>query len=233
MLKKIKRSLRQLLNNEVDRDIWVKHQLARLPADQKILDAGCGSQRYREFCSHLEYFGQDFGKCREDEMDSFAGYKEAYRYGELDYVGNIWEINEKDEFFDAILCTEVLEHIPYPHETLREFSRLLKSGGKLIMTVPSNCLRHMDPYFFSSGYSNRFLEYFLNQYNFESEIEVVGDYYKWMMVELSRTMRTQGIFSWLILAPAFLYFYIRQRSPSEQSRNSLCFGYHVVATKKG
>jgi SAM-dependent methyltransferase len=76
-----------------------------------------------------------------------------------------------------ILCTEVFEHIPYPIETLKEFSRLLKKDGKLLLTAPSNCLRHMDPYFFYSGFSDRWYEKFLNDNGFELEsIEAVGDY---------------------------------------------------------
>ena len=41
-------------------------------------------------------------------------------------MGDIWDIKEKNNVFDAILCTEVFEHIPYPNETIKEFSRLLK-----------------------------------------------------------------------------------------------------------
>ena len=51
-----------------------------------------------------------------------------YVYGLLDYVGDIWNIDAPDGEFDCILCTEVFEHIPYPIETLNEFSRLLKNG---------------------------------------------------------------------------------------------------------
>jgi len=76
------------------------------------------------------------------------------------------EVGEKDGFFDAILCTEVFEHIPFPIETTKEFARLLKPGGKLILTAPANCLRHMDPYFFYSGFSDRFFEKILGDAGF-------------------------------------------------------------------
>ncbi len=39
-------------------------------------------------------------------------------------------------------------------ETINEFSRLLKPGGKLILTAPNACLWRKGSYFFYSGFSN-------------------------------------------------------------------------------
>lgn len=123
MFKKIKEIL---VPNEFNRHNWVKEKLSILESGKKILDAGCGTQRYRKHCSHLQYFGQDFGEYKGDGEGLQC---KNWQYGKLDYVGDIWDIKEKDETFDAILCTEVIEHIPYPNETVKEFSRLLKRGG--------------------------------------------------------------------------------------------------------
>lgn len=163
--------------------------------------------------------------------DQAANESEKYNYGPIDYVGDIWSINASDGTFDAILCTEVFEHIPYPNETLKEFSRLLKKDGKLILTAPSNCLRHFDPYFFYSGFSDRWYEKFLkdNGFNIES-LSPVGDYYQWIAVELARTAKVNSILAKLILAPAFFYYFYKNKT--ELSVNTLCMGYHVVAIKK-
>ena len=148
----------------------------------------------------------------------------------MDYVGDIWDINEKQNTFDAILCTEVFEHIPHPIKTLEEFSRLLKKNGKLILTAPSNCLRHMDPYFFYTGFSDRWYEKFLKENGLEIElINVVGDYYSWLMVEIARTASTNSVFSKIALLPAFLYFYNKKKT--QISVDTLCMGYHIVARK--
>ncbi len=158
------------------------------------------------------------------------GGKYGYEYGELDYVGDIWSIQEQDEKFDVILCAEVLEHIPFPNETIREFSRLLKRNGRLILTAPSNCLRHMDPYFFYTGFSDRWYEKFLEENGFSvKKIEPIGDYYSWMSVEVMRTAVTHSLFSKILLAPAFLYYFFKKKSP--QSIDTLCMGYHIVAIK--
>ncbi|MHB8729094.1 MAG: class I SAM-dependent methyltransferase [Sulfuricaulis sp.] len=225
--------LKKYLNNQYERDEFVVKSLQSLPEGLAILDAGCGSQRYRGYCSHLKYFSQDFGKYKVDEKDGFTsgvGGEDGYRYGDLDYIGDIWHIAEEDRHFDAILCTEVLEHIPYPIDAIREFSRLIKTGGSLILTAPSNCLRHMDPFYFYTGFSDRFYEKILRENNFELiSIEPVGDYYRWLCVELARTATAHSFVAKLFLAPSFLYFLLK--SPTQKSRNTLCMGYHVIAKK--
>jgi SAM-dependent methyltransferase len=232
-LQSLRARLRDKLNNENVRIRWVEQQLAALPSGSVLLDAGCGSQQYRKFCSHLTYKSQDFGQYTKDITDGFTsslGGEAGYEYGPLDYIGDIWAIEEKSATFDAILCTEVFEHIPFPNETIHEFSRLLKSGGKLILTVPSNCLRHMDPYFFYSGFSNRYLERMLQDAGFKIDsLEAVGDYYSWLSVEVARTMSRHNLLAKAALLPALAWFMNRQKTP--ESVNTLCMGYHVVASR--
>jgi SAM-dependent methyltransferase len=224
------------LNNLNERTEWVTRQLQNLPRGSLLLDAGCGSQQFRVFCDHLNYKGQNFGQYVVDEKkmigaeerDLGSGFE--YQYGELDYVGDIWDINETDASFDAILCTEVFEHIPHPIETVKEFSRLIKPGGTLILTAPNACLRHLDPYYYYSGFSDRWYENFLTENGFEiEEIVPVGDYYSWLAVEMARTGMANSLISKAILFPAFIYFFSKKKT--ETSMNTLCMGYHVLAKK--
>jgi len=228
------KSLYRNLSNQFERDDFVLAELKKIPANKLILDAGCGNQRYRQYCSHLSYRAQDFGQYTTDSKKMIGtegvGGEEGYQYGALDYVGDIWDIQEQDDTLDAILCTEVFEHIPYPIETIREFGRLLKKDGTLILTAPSNCLRHMDPYYFYSGFSDRWYEKILTANGLEIEsLTPVGDYYSWLAVEMARTATSHSIFAKLALTPAFLYFY--QKKKTQTSVDTLCMGYHVVARK--
>lgn len=225
------------LDNLNERTEWVSKQLQNIHNESVLLDAGCGSQQFRKFCNHLTYKGQDFGQYVSDEKKMInsenggLGGEGGYKYGELDYIGDIWDIKEDDNSFDAILCTEVFEHIPYPNETLREFSRLLKPGGTLILTAPSACLRHMDPYFFYSGFSDRWYEKFLEDNGFDiQEITPVGDYYSWLGVEMARTGLAHSIVAKVMLFPAFLYFFSKKKT--KISIDTLCMGYHVLAKKR-
>ena len=115
--------VQQKLNNQHERDQFIIERLGRLPANSRLLDAGCGSQRYREYCGHLVYKGQDFAQYMTDEKQVLSNQgqvsQSVYPYGEIDYVGDVWNIEADDGAFDVILCTEVFEHIPYPNETVR------------------------------------------------------------------------------------------------------------------
>lgn len=236
-LSAIESKLRRYFDNQHERDDWVIAKLKALPAGSALLDAGAGSQKYRTNCAHLEYKAQDFGGVTQDAQEGFAGLKQTYKYGKVDYEGNIWSIPVEDASFDAILCTEVFEHIPYPNETLKEFSRLLKPGGQLILTAPFASLRHMDPYFFYTGFSDRWYEHFLAESNFQlQEIVPQGDYNRCIAVELFRTMRTgRGLLALLripALLPALIYYYLASRKPTSQSIATLVAGYFVVAEKR-
>ena len=219
------------LDNQKARDEFILNVLKKIPAGKVLLDAGCGSQMYREHCNHLVYKAQDFGQFEVDQTPSLSAFKEKYQYGKIDYIGNVWDVDEDNEVFDVILCTEVFEHIAYPIETIKEFSRLLKTGGKLILTAPSNCLRHMDPYYFYSGFSNRWYEEILLKNGFKIDIiNSDGDYYSWMRTEVGRTIMSVNLFAAIVLFPSFVYFSLKNKTP--ESVATLCGGYHNLATKE-
>jgi len=207
------------LDNANERIDFIKKELLSLEKGLTILDAGCGSQMFKKYCTHLIYKSQDFGQYANDEKQVMNDSKitsneekPSYKYGNIDYKGDIWNIEEKDDFFDVILCTEVFEHIPYPIDTVKEFSRLLKKKGKLILTTPSNCLRHFDPYFFYSGFSDRWFEKILPENNLKVlSIISVGEYYSWLGVEMARTAMSHSIFAKIILLPSFFYYFTKKK----------------------
>jgi len=52
-----------------------------------------------------------------------------------DTVGDAHNMPFDDKSFDYVLCTEVLEHLHTPQQAILEMKRVLKSGGKLILTT--------------------------------------------------------------------------------------------------
>lgn len=61
-----------------------------------------------------------------------------------DYIWDITEKNEAmpDEYFDVVICTEVLEHTLQPFNAMNEIHRILKKWGKLLLTTPYNFRIH-------------------------------------------------------------------------------------------
>jgi ubiquinone/menaquinone biosynthesis C-methylase UbiE len=109
----------------------------RLVPGTKILDAGAGECVYKPFFSHCEYKAIDL-----------AVGENRWDYSHLDYVGPLHEMPIPDETFDAVLCTQVMEHLEWPRESVREMFRVLKAGGKLYITVPMAHSEHQVPYDF-------------------------------------------------------------------------------------
>jgi SAM-dependent methyltransferase len=237
----LKQALRKLLsvrNNCWRREEWVKAELALIPAGKSLLDAGCGPQEYRKYCSHLVYKGQDFGQY--DGKGNLEGLQQSdWRYGKLDYFGNVWEIEERDEAFDAILCTEVLEHVPYPNESIREFARLLKPGGVLLLTAPFSSLPHMEPYYFYGGFSRYYYRHFLEANGFEiKRIDPNGNAFEYLAQE---TVRSKQYIRNPLLKIVYMLMAYGLTVPllkllarlDTVSNKSLVFGYHVKAVKAG
>src|SRR5215467_8426672 len=131
--------------NEQDRVNWIERTLQRIPEGARILDAGAGERQFKRFCGHLRYVAQDFAKY-DGRGDGAGLHTGAWNHTGLDIVSDIASIPEPDESFDAIMCTEVLEHIPEPAAALQEFSRLLVPGGYMLLTAPFCSLTHFAPY---------------------------------------------------------------------------------------
>jgi len=105
----------------------------------------------------------------------------------IDIIGDIASIPEADGSFDVIMCTEVFENFPDPILAIKEFQRLLKKDGMLIITVPFCSLTHFAPYHFSTGFNRHFYEHHLNHFGFEvTEMTTNGNYFEYIAQEIWR-----------------------------------------------
>ncbi len=55
-------------------------------------------------------------------------------------TGDAENLKFKSNYFDAVFCLEVLEHVKNPLKTLQELKRVMKKGGYGIFLVPSDSL---------------------------------------------------------------------------------------------
>lgn len=113
----------------------IERSIAGLSAELKgcLIDVGCGEQPYKKYFNHVERtVACDFDASR----------------GKVDFACPAHAIPTADGSFDSILCTEVLEHVPDPLAVWREFRRILKPGGRVLLSTPMYWPPHELPYDF-------------------------------------------------------------------------------------
>ena len=227
-------------SNESTRHAWVQRTLKKVPAGSRILDAGAGEQRFRPFCAHLQYVAQDFAQY-DGKGDGSALQSARWDQSALDIISDITAIPAADGSFDAVLCTEVFEHLPDPLAALREFSRLLRPGGQLVLTAPFCSLTHMAPFHFASGFNRYFYTTHLPAHGFEPvEIQPNGNFFEYLAQELRRLRGVTARYAADVLDEAenravhtVLSALQRLSAKDVGSKELLCFGYHVLARKVG
>lgn len=90
-----------------------------------LLDAGCGEKPFSLIYDEIveKSIGCDVEYCIHDQS-------------EVDIFATLDNLPFENETFDAILCSNVLEHVAESVKGISELSRCLKDGGHLILAVP-------------------------------------------------------------------------------------------------
>lgn len=225
-------------DNESTRVGWIEKTLKLIPGGMSILDAGAGECQFQKFCSHLKYTSQDFAEY-DGNGDEKGLQTKTWDNTKLDIVSDITQIPVEDISFDAIMCTEVFEHIADPVSAIKEFSRIIKPGGFLLITAPFNSLTHFAPYHFSTGFNKYFYEHNLVKFGFTiKEIVPNGNFFKHLAQETRRIPyitetychKKNNLFQKFIMFIMLLI--LKSLSKSDKNSSEVqCFGYHVFATK--
>ena len=105
---------------------WLAAQDA---AGARVLDVGCGERPYERLLSGAsEIVGFDV-----------PGNPHADLHGSIDVIP------VPDASFDLVLCLQVLEHVPDPAGAVRELHRVVRPGGRVLLSTHGVYPYHPNP----------------------------------------------------------------------------------------
>ena len=108
--------------------------VSRNMEDQTVLDAGAGNKPFKDLFKNSHYESCDHPMVNPGKSTDHT------------FLCDLIKIPRPNSYYDTIVCNQVLEHVPEPGQVLKEFCRVLKPGGSLILTVPQCYGLHMIPY---------------------------------------------------------------------------------------
>jgi 2-polyprenyl-3-methyl-5-hydroxy-6-metoxy-1,4-benzoquinol methylase len=122
---------RDITNNSLNYFSHTRHEIINLVPDgpNRILDVGCGTgntlMKLKELGRAKEIVGVDLRKF-DAKLDNFI-------------VGNVelLELPYPREYFDVLICSDILEHLLNPWGTLKKLVCHLKTGGYLVSSIPN------------------------------------------------------------------------------------------------
>jgi SAM-dependent methyltransferase len=220
--------------NQANRDMFVREWVSRLPRGSKVLDAGAGSCRYAQL----------FRQCKYIAVDCAIGGSSGRI---IDIVSDVAHLPFSDKYFDACVCTEVLEHVPKPIDVVHEIARVLREGGQLLLTAPLGCGLHQQPHHYYGGFTPYWYRRFLPEAGFRDiNISPNGSFFRYYGQESQRfsalldPRRLSGLLRKVFVAPiwALTLPYFRVLLPlvchfldALDRDGQFTVGYHVTATR--
>jgi len=117
--------------------VWRDLRVLLADAHGDVLDVGSGAQPYRPLLpASVHYRAIDQAAAEEN-----FGYVVA----QTEYFsGPRWPVG--DDSVDLVLTTETLEHVSNPPRFLAEARRVLRQGGRIVLTVPFSARWHYIPH---------------------------------------------------------------------------------------
>ena len=97
----------------------------------KLLEVGCGRGRF------LERMRRAGWQVQGTEFDPAAAERVRAKYGLQIDVGDLAALHYPADAYDAIAMSQVIEHVHDPRALLEECRRVLRPGGRLVLSTPN------------------------------------------------------------------------------------------------
>lgn len=112
-------------HDELYRELIERH----LRPGARLLDAGCG--RYLRFCREFAGIADVVG------VDLERSFETDNRHRPFAVRADIGRLPFASDYFDMVISRSVVEHLEDPPRVFREFFRVLRPGGKVIIVTPN------------------------------------------------------------------------------------------------
>lgn len=121
----------------LDRWLWLRRHLQK--GDQRTFDAGCGNGGFSIYAARAgnEVVAASFSSSEQDDAR-----RRAELVGVTDIDFRVLDLRDLEENrvalgqFDQIICFETIEHVNNDEELVKSLARMLRPGGRLLLTTP-------------------------------------------------------------------------------------------------
>ncbi len=128
-----------------------------LTSDMRVYDIGCGNKPFGPILA---------GKVKDHiGVDIEDGFYDSHH---IDLIGSAYHVPVEDGTGDAVISSQVIEHLDRPVDAIKETARVLKSGGVLLISFPFLCPIHAEPHDYT-----RFTEYAMTKLLKDHGFEIV------------------------------------------------------------
>lgn len=203
-----------------DRWIWLRRNLKS--GLLRTLDAGCGSGAFTMYAAKIcnEAVGISYDK---ENNRKAADRSKILRLKNIEFITA--DLRELDKIlislgkFDQIICFETIEHIIDDKKLVKNFSNLLKSGGRLFLTAPYKYYKHLygddktqlsiteDGGHVRWGYTHKEMADLLEEFGFKvGKAEYITGYISQKLINLQRRLgEINSKMAWLIIFPLRIF----------------------------
>src|ERR1043165_4566785 len=126
---------------------FLRREFATIKTNERVLTVGAAGDVHKLLVEHAQ-----------QQAFSVTSFDIDQKY-QPDILGDICTYEFGERTYDVVVLSEVLEHIHSPHLAIKNIYRLLRNGGRLILTVPFIFPIHERPhdYFRYTRYGLEFL----------------------------------------------------------------------------
>ncbi|MFQ6009984.1 MAG: class I SAM-dependent methyltransferase [Candidatus Aenigmatarchaeota archaeon] len=158
-------------------DITIPRRVAiiqsNLGSEDKVLEIGCKEGRLTHHLEAKEIIGVDI-----DEKAIVEAKEKEKRPNVKFLVGDAYDLKFSNEEFDVVIMGDIIEHLYNGNKALSEANRVLKKGGKLLVSCP---------------YHGMLKNIVITFYNYDRHYDVEGEHIRFFTVKsLTRLLKKNG-----------------------------------------